>query len=58
MGQEVAAQQGMVLGLDGAPLPAALDPLGPPAAGAVQGEPMPARLKPALRWRGHCAASG
>jgi len=36
MGQEKAAEQRMVLGLDGAALARALDPLGAAAAGTVQ----------------------
>ena len=52
MGQEVAPEEGVVLGLDGAALAGALDPLGAAAAGAMQGQPMAARLQPALDGAG------
>jgi len=47
-GQEAASEQGMVLGLDGAALAGALDPLGATAARPVQRQPMTARLQPLL----------
>src|SRR5439155_9632463 len=43
MGQEATAEDGVMLGLDGAPVPAAFHPLGAAAAGAMQAEPMAAR---------------
>ena len=52
MGQEIAAEQRVVLGLDGAALPRALDPLGAAAARPVQRQPMAAGLQPALASRG------
>ena len=58
MRQEVAAEQRVMLGLHGAALPHALDPLGAAAAGAVQAEPAAARLQPALQSPGTAAASG
>ena len=48
MGQEAAAEQRVVLGLDGAALAHALDPLGAAAAGAMQAQPVAARLQPML----------
>src|SRR5262249_52597889 len=48
MGQEIAAEQRVVLGLDRAPLPRALDPLGAAPADAVQAEPATAGLEPLL----------
>src|SRR4029453_19654747 len=48
MRQEVAAEERVVLGLHRAALPRALDALGAAAAGAVQAEPVAARLQPAL----------
>src|SRR5437762_1827056 len=47
MREEVASEERVVLGLDGAPLPRAFDTFGAPAAGAVQGQPTPARFQPA-----------
>jgi hypothetical protein len=46
MGQEAAAEEGVVFALDGAARAGALDPLGTAAAGAVQRQPMAARLEP------------
>src|SRR5262245_51857668 len=48
MGEEVAAEQRVVLHLDRASLSAALDALGAPAADAVQAEPAAALFHPAL----------
>ena len=47
MREEVAAEQRVVLGLDGAALPRPFDTFRAPAAGAVQGQPAPARFQPA-----------
>ena len=61
MGQEIAPEQGVVLGLDGAALAGALHPLGAAAARAMQGQPMAARLQPALdraRLRGVGVGAG
>ena len=46
MRQEIAAEQRVMLGLDGAARARAFDALGAAAAGAVQGQPMAARLEP------------
>ena len=47
MRQEAAAEKGVVVELDGAALPDALDALGAAATGAVQGQPPAAVLHPA-----------
>jgi hypothetical protein len=47
MGQKFAAEECVVLGLDGAPITHALDPFGSSAAGPMQTEPMAAGLEPA-----------
>ena len=47
MGQEAAAEQRVVLGLDSAALARAFHPLGAAAAGAVQAQPMAAGFEPA-----------
>src|SRR5438445_129668 len=47
MRQEVAAEDGVMVELDGPTLPEALDPLGAAAAGAVKAEPVAALLQPA-----------
>jgi len=48
MGQEVTAEQRVVLSLDGAALAHALDPLGAAAAGSMQAQPVTAGPQPAL----------
>jgi len=48
MGQEVAPEQGVVLGLDGTALARALHSLGAADTGAMQAQPAAARLEPAL----------
>ena len=49
MRQEVAPEQRVVLGLDGAALPRAFHSLGAAAAGAVQAEPVTAGFEPLLQ---------
>jgi hypothetical protein len=48
MGQEVTSEHCVVLGLDGAALTCALHALGAAAAGAMQAQPVSARLQPVL----------
>ena len=52
VGQEKAAEQRVVLGLDRAPHPRPLDPLRAAAAGSVQGQPLAAGLQPGLQGAG------
>ena len=46
VGQKIAAEQCVVIGLDGTARAETFDPLGAAAAGAVQGEPVAAGLQP------------
>src|SRR5207245_3379420 len=48
MGQEIAPEERVMLGLDGAALPRPFHPLGTAAAGAMQAQPAAACFEPAL----------